>query len=156
MAIIIARSRYLAARRVGGLPPSVSIHYVSQTSDIALADQAETPAEVVIKADVERTVLLEQVAALDKVPNLSAAQDEALNSARDRLEEIGSAGAPGRVAALLKNLGFTDELMARRVKELSGGWRVRVALASALFAKPDLLLMDEPTNHLSIVIRLLR
>ena len=143
--------KYLAARRVGGLPPSVSIHYVSQTSDIALADQAETPAEVVIKADVERTVLLEQVAALDKVPNLSAAQDEALNSARDRLEEIGSDGAPGRVAALLKNLGFTEELMARRVKELSGGWRVRVALASALFAKPDLLLMDEPTNHLSIV-----
>ena len=108
---------------------------------------------MVIKADVERTVLLEQVAALDKVANLSAAQDEALNSARDRLEEIGSDGAPGRVAALLKNLGFTDELMARRVKELSGGWRVRVALASALFAKPDLLLMDEPTNHLSIVIR---
>lgn len=51
----------------------------------------------------------------------------------------------------LKNLGFTDELLAKPLKALSGGWRVRTMLAAALFARPDMLLLDEPTNHLSIL-----
>ena len=52
---------------------------------------------------------------------------------------------------LLENLGFSRELQARPLSQLSGGWRVRTMLAAAIFSKPDLLLLDEPTNHLSIL-----
>ncbi|KAG1659967.1 hypothetical protein FOA52_010600 [Chlamydomonas sp. UWO 241] len=67
-----------------------------------------------------------------------------------RLEEIGAATAVERAKALLRNLGFTEPLMERAMRNLSGGWRVRTALTAALFAQPDVLLLDEPTNHLSI------
>ncbi len=47
-------------------------------------------------------------------------------------------------------LGFLDEELKKPLKELSGGWRVRAALAAALFAPSDILLLDEPTNHLDL------
>ena len=142
--------KYLAARRVGGLPASLSIHYVSQTCADMGELEVATPGEVVIQADTERSMLMAQVEELEKLSQPNEEQHASLQQAQERLEEIGADGAPGRVASLLKNLGFSEELLGRSVKDLSGGWRVRVALASALFAQPDLLLMDEPTNHLSI------
>ncbi len=63
---------------------------------------------------------------------------------------IGSDTAERRADELLANLGFSEELRARPLRALSGGWRVRTMLAAAIFARPDLLLLDEPTNHLSI------
>ena len=61
-----------------------------------------------------------------------------------------STSAHARASQLLRNLGFTEELANRKMKQLSGGWRVRTSLAAALFATPDILFLDEPTNHLSI------
>jgi ATP-binding cassette subfamily F protein 3 len=66
------------------------------------------------------------------------------------LENIEADSAERRADELLVNLGFSDELRARPLEALSGGWRVRTMLAAAVFARPDLLLLDEPTNHLSI------
>ncbi|KAF4722543.1 ATP-binding cassette sub- F member 3, partial [Perkinsus olseni] len=68
----------------------------------------------------------------------------------ERLDELDSENAESRAATILAGLGFDNEAQARPTKEYSGGWRMRIALAQALFMTPDLLLLDEPTNHLDV------
>ena len=59
------------------------------------------------------------------------------------------ASAPSRAATILSGLGFDPKMQLKATQEFSGGWRMRIALAQALFMAPDLLL-DEPTNHLDV------
>eukprot|EP01043_Picozoa_sp_COSAG02_P009937 COSAG02_NODE_342_length_24167_cov_5.061118_20_plen_484_part_00 len=143
--------RWLAARRVGGLPEELSVYYVSQEVTLTEEEENSTPVTVVLAADVERTMLLAEVAAAEEDPGgVNSGQADRLELVHERLDVIGAESAEARAQQLLANLGFSDELRCRQMKNLSGGWRVRVALAAALFAGPDLLLLDEPTNHLSI------
>ncbi|XP_072036790.1 ATP-binding cassette sub-family F member 3-like [Amphiura filiformis] len=67
-----------------------------------------------------------------------------------KLEEIEADKAPAKAAMILAGLGFSPAMQRKATREFSGGWRMRIALARALFTKPDLLLLDEPTNMLDI------
>ena len=68
-----------------------------------------------------------------------------------RLEQMDAATTEARAAKILSGLGFTKEMQAKKTRDFSGGWRMRIALARALFVKPTFLILDEPTNHLDLV-----
>ena len=97
--------------------------------------------DTVLEGDPERLALLAE---------LETAEPARLADIHERLRTIGADSAPARAAAILSGLGFDAAAQARPVDSYSGGWRMRVALATALFAAPDLLLLDEPTNHLDL------
>jgi ATP-binding cassette subfamily F protein 3 len=73
-----------------------------------------------------------------------------LGEIHERLNAIDAHTAPSRAARILVGLGFDEEAQHRPLDSFSGGWRMRVALASLLFSQPDLLLLDEPSNHLDL------
>jgi ATP-binding cassette subfamily F protein 3 len=102
----------------------------------------ESLIEVVLAADKERTQLLAEAE--------TATDPHRIAEIQTRLADIGAHAAPARAASILAGLGFDAEAQKRPCADFSGGWRMRVALASVLFAEPDLLLLDEPTNYLDL------
>ena len=98
--------------------------------------------ETVLSADTERTALLEE-AEVATDPNRIA-------EIHGRLADIDAYSAEARAASILSGLGFSSIAQNRPCHEFSGGWRMRVALAGVLFAQPDILMLDEPTNYLDL------
>ncbi len=119
-------------------PRDTRIGYVAQEAPAGPA----SPFEIVLAADTERAALLAEA---DAEPDMHR-----LAEIHERLDAIDAHAAPARAARILAGLGFDDEAQTRPMDSFSGGWRMRVALARLLFSNPELLLLDEPSNHLDL------
>jgi ATP-binding cassette, subfamily F, member 3 len=119
-------------------PRGTRIGYLAQEAPGGSA----TPFETVLAADAEREALLAE--------SEHATDIDRIGVIHERLNAIDAHAAPARAARILAGLGFDDEAQQQPLDSFSGGWRMRVALAGVLFSAPDLLLLDEPSNHLDL------
>ncbi|EIW66575.1 hypothetical protein TREMEDRAFT_70139 [Tremella mesenterica DSM 1558] len=152
--------RHLALREVP-IPTHISVLYVEQE----IIGDDTTALESVLQADVWRHKLMteekELNAQLEVLEKATADGDAGNDTEKDdlagrlgdvqkKLIEMEAETGPARASLLLAGLGFSEVDQKMPTRSFSGGWRMRLALARALFVKPDLLMLDEPSNMLDL------
>lgn len=139
----------MLASRVLRIPSHISILYVEQE---VIGDDT-IALESVLECDTQRKNLLDREKEIQARISLGDS-DETLSTQLSEvyaeLQAIEADKAPAKASVILNGLGFNPEMQRRKTSEFSGGWRMRIALARALFSQPDLLLLDEPTNMLDM------
>ena len=142
----------MIARRQVPVPENLDVLLVEQevvgTEDSALESVVAADVELVglRKEEAELTAKLEGLQVDDEDGGVS----DRLNEIYERMNELGSASAEARASKILHGLGFTEVMQRRATNLFSGGWRMRISLARALYIQPTVLLLDEPTNHLDL------
>ncbi|XP_023512784.1 ABC transporter F family member 1 [Cucurbita pepo subsp. pepo] len=125
------------------IPEHMDIYHL--TREIEASDMSSL--EAVMSCDEERLKLEKEA------ESLAAQEDgggEQLDRIYERLEAMDASTAEKRAAEILNGLGFNKQMQGKKTRDFSGGWRMRIALARALFMNPTILLLDEPTNHLDL------
>src|SRR6478735_371360 len=120
------------------MPRRTRLGYIAQEAPSGI----HTPFETVLAADVERAALLDE--------SETCTDHDRLGEVHERLLAIDAWSAPSRAARILIGLGFDEQMQSQPLDSFSGGWKMRVALAALLFSAPDVLLLDEPSNHLDL------
>src|SRR3569623_928257 len=120
------------------MPRGSRLGYIAQEAPHGTA----TPFETVLAADIERAALMHE--------SETSHDPDRLGEVHDRLMAIAAYTAPSRAAQILVGLGFSEDAQHQPLDSFSGGWKMRVALAALLFSQPDVLLLDEPSNHLDL------
>ncbi|MGX7926734.1 ABC-F family ATP-binding cassette domain-containing protein [Tsuneonella sp. HG094] len=120
------------------MPRRSRVGYVAQEAPSG----SITPFDAVLAGDAERASLLAEAETCTDM--------DRLGDVHDRLLAIDAYAAPSRAAIILTGLGFDEEMQAQPLDTFSGGWKMRVALGALLLSNPDILLLDEPSNHLDL------